>query len=299
MLSSGYEKNVFGDVVAVYDEAGTKLISYKYDAYGKCTSSQTNGGYSTTAYNNPFRYRGYYYDRDLELYYLNSRYYDGYTGRFISADNIDVVWSTPNALTDKNLYSYCDNNPVMRRDDGGAFWDTVFDVVSLAFSVADVIANPSDAWAWVGLAGDVVDLIPFVSGVGEATDLIRVANKTDDFVDAFDGIYDASRAIDRGKDTVKASERAGAVRKAWKLEYENVASGGKGISREWNELEINELLTTGKVKGYQGHHMKSVKGYPQLAGDPHNIQFLTRSEHLRAHGGNFRNITHGRFRIGD
>ena len=83
------------------------------------------------------------------------------------------------------------------------------------------------------------------------------------------------------------------------VEYENVASGGKGISREWNELEINELLTTGKVKGYQGHHMKSVKGYPGLAGDPHNIQFLTRSEHLRAHGGNFRNITHGRFRIGD
>ena len=48
----------------------------------------------------------------------------------------------------------------MRRDDGGEFWDTVFDVVSLAFSVADVIANPSDPWAWVGLAGDVVDLIP-------------------------------------------------------------------------------------------------------------------------------------------
>ena len=45
--------------------------------------------------------------------------------------------------------------------------------------------------------------------------------------------------------------------------------------------------------------MKSVKGYPELAGDPHNIQFLTRSEHIRAHGGNFRNITHGRFRIGD
>ena len=45
----------------------------------------------------------------------------------------------------------------MRRDDGGEFWDTVFDVVSLVFSVADVVANPADPWAWAGLAGDVVE----------------------------------------------------------------------------------------------------------------------------------------------
>ena len=207
----------------------------------------------------------------------------------------------------------------MRRDDGGMFWDTIFDVVSLGLSIADVIANPSDAWAWVGLAGDVVDLIPFVSGVGEATDLVRVATKADDIVDAIDDVHDTAKAIDnvydagkaadnlhdtakaaeKAKTSVKASERAGAIRKAWKLEYANVASGGRGISRTWSKCEIDELLTTGKVKGYQGHHMKSVKGYPELAGDPHNIQFLTRSQHLRAHGGNFRNITNGRFRIGD
>ena len=40
--------------------------------------------------------------------------------------------------------------------------------------------------------------------------------------------------------------------------------------------------------------MKSVKGFPSLAGDPTNIQFLTRAEHLFAHGGNWRNITYGR-----
>ena len=62
-----------------------------------------------------------------------------------------MICASPNALTDKNLYSYCDNNPVMRRDDGGQFWDTVFDVVSLVFSVADVVANPVDPWAWAGL----------------------------------------------------------------------------------------------------------------------------------------------------
>ena len=62
----------------------------------------------------------------------------------------------------------------MRRDDGGAFWDTLFDVVSLAVSIVEVINDPSDTWAWVGLALDVVDLIPFVSGAGEAADALRV-----------------------------------------------------------------------------------------------------------------------------
>lgn len=68
-----------------------------------------------------------------------------------------------------------------------------------------------------------------------------------------------------------------------------------GISREWTVAEQEELLATGKIKGYQGHHMKSVKGYPDSAADPDNIQFLTRAEHLAAHKGNFQNVTHGRY----
>ena len=186
----------------------------------------------------------------------------------------------------------------MRRDDGGQFWGTLFDVVSLVVSVVEVISDPSDVGAWIGLAGDIVDLLPIVSGCGETVDAIRVANRADDIVDAIDDVHDTAKAIDIAKDTAKASERTSAVRKAWKLEYENVINGGSGISRKWNQAEITELVSTGKVKGYQGHHMKSVKGYPELAGDPHNIQFLTRREHLQAHFGNFRNITHGRFEIG-
>jgi RHS repeat-associated protein len=56
------------------------------------------------------------------MYYLKSRYYDPETGRFISPDNVDVLLATPTALTDKNLYLYCDNNPVMRVDEDGEFW---------------------------------------------------------------------------------------------------------------------------------------------------------------------------------
>ena len=90
----------------------------------------------------------------------------------------------------------------MRRDDGGQFWDTVFDIVSLGFSVVDVIAAPSNPWAWAGLVGDVVDLIPFVSGVGEATDLLRVADGVNDIVDAVDDVHDTAKAIDKISDGI-------------------------------------------------------------------------------------------------
>ena len=73
---------------------------------------------------NPFGYRSYWFDRETGLYYLNSRYYDPAIGRFISPDSVGVITASPLGLTDKNLYAYCDNNPVMRRDDGGMFWDT-------------------------------------------------------------------------------------------------------------------------------------------------------------------------------
>ena len=80
-----FEKNLQGDIVAVYNEGGTKLVSYTYDAWGNVTTTYHNGGASTAVQYNPFRYRGYYYDSELGFYYLNSRYYDPETGRFVSA----------------------------------------------------------------------------------------------------------------------------------------------------------------------------------------------------------------------
>ncbi len=138
-----YEKNLFGDIVAVYKHNGTKLISYTYDAWGNFTTTYHNSGASTTATNNPFTYRGYYYDADLGLYYLQTRYYDSNTGRFISPDDESVITATPNALTDKNLYAYCDNNPVMRGDDGGQFWHIFVGAVvgSVISGITKVVSN--------------------------------------------------------------------------------------------------------------------------------------------------------------
>ena len=119
-----YEKNLQGDIIAIYNNNGTKVATYTYsDAWGNHTVSYTNGGGSTGAQYNPFRYRGYYYDTDLGMYYLQSRYYDAKICRFISADYASVTTATPYALTDKNLYAYCDNNPVARIDETGCIWN--------------------------------------------------------------------------------------------------------------------------------------------------------------------------------
>ena len=114
-----YEKNLQGDIVAVYSNDGIKLISYIYDAWGNCETLYDAEIYNHNAERNPFKYRGYYYDSDLGLYYLQSRYYDPVTGRFINADGL--ISSVGGELFGNNLYVYCFNNPVMGIDYSG-FW---------------------------------------------------------------------------------------------------------------------------------------------------------------------------------
>ena len=46
-------------------------------------------------------------------------------GRFINSDSFDVITLSPTELYDKNLFAYCDNNPIDRADDGGEFWHIV------------------------------------------------------------------------------------------------------------------------------------------------------------------------------
>ena len=94
-----FEKNLQGDIVAVYNQAGTKLIAYTYDAWGNASITYSNGGASTTATYNPFRYRGYYFDSESGFYYLNRRYYDPAIGRFITADKLATVKSAFSVLT--------------------------------------------------------------------------------------------------------------------------------------------------------------------------------------------------------
>ena len=117
-------KNLQGDVTQIRSVYGTVLVEYAYDAWGNVLD--ISGTYaSTLGQNNPIRYRGYYYDSETGFYYISSRYYDPEIGRWINADTTDILTATPMGLTDKNLFAYCDNNPVMRADHGGDFWHIV------------------------------------------------------------------------------------------------------------------------------------------------------------------------------
>ena len=237
---------------------------------------------------NPFRYRGYYYDSETGYYYLNSRYYSPEFGRFINADG-----QLNGDLLGYNLYLYCGNNPINNRDDSGQFWDIALDIVFTVGSLIAVAKNPKDLNAWAALGADLICMaVPYATGGGIA---VRAAAKADNVLDAGKSIDKGEKAVDYAKNI--QSIRKNAVRKAWKLEVENVKSGGDGISRTWTKDEKKELLLNGKVKGYHGHHMKSVNRYPTMAWDPNNIQFLTPKEHFKAHNYNWRNPTHGRYII--
>ena len=110
-----YITNLQGDVMYLVDSSGATVASYEYDPFGNIISQ--NGSMATI---NPLRYRGYYYDADLDMYYLQSRYYDPNIGRFINADNISFL-GTNDPVLSLNLFSYCENNPISNVDPLGLF----------------------------------------------------------------------------------------------------------------------------------------------------------------------------------
>ena len=120
-----YRKNLQGDVTGIYSgSTGTLLVSYVYDAWGKVTATNVaNTTESATVLaRNPYLYRGYRYDSETGLYYLNSRYYDPETGRFINADGFV---STGQGQLSANMFAYCENNPVNRKDNNGSWGITL------------------------------------------------------------------------------------------------------------------------------------------------------------------------------
>ena len=113
-----------GDVIAIANANGSIIGTYTYDAWGYIYAM--HGTSSMPVYDdsdeivaiNPIRYRGYYYDKETGLYYLQSRYYDSETGRFINADKFII---TIQGINGYNLFTYCNNNPVNMSDASG-YW---------------------------------------------------------------------------------------------------------------------------------------------------------------------------------
>jgi RHS repeat-associated protein len=112
-----YIKNIQGDIIKIIDATGLVKVSYQYDAYGNMVITDHSSNNLGTI--NPYRYRGYRYDEESKLYYLQSRYYNPEIQRFISLD--DISYLDPSQSTGLNLYAYTGNNPVMFVDPSGRF----------------------------------------------------------------------------------------------------------------------------------------------------------------------------------
>jgi RHS repeat-associated protein len=219
------------------------------------------------------------------FHYFPFRYYSADIGRFLSPD--------PHTLYPKNLklanpqtlnpYVYCHNNPVNFFDPDGKYEEVLV-----------AIATTSQ-WCWT-IPTPVTYGIAILGGAYMAyvtAELVNEKSRTTEGI--YDAITGAAKAEAKenektgSKETEQARRRG--VEKAWEKERELVKTG-KG-TRRWTEAEKKELLKTGKVKGYEGHHIKSVKDNPELADDPTNIEFLTRDEHFEEHDFNWQNPTWG------
>ena len=155
-----YRKDAQGNIVALLDENGAVVVKYVYNAWGEHKVLNPDGTENTSASFigniNPFRYRGYYYDKALKLYYLVTRYYDPVVGRFISQDALD--YADPDTINGLNLYAYCNNNPVMNVDPTGHAWYDVLAWIGVGlFATALTVATLGMfGIALGGIAGGVV-----------------------------------------------------------------------------------------------------------------------------------------------
>ena len=128
-----YIHNLQGDIAGIIDSNGDVVVEYRYDAWDKPVVVRTlTTVYEALAKLNPFRYRGYAFDEETDLYYLRSRYYSFEYIRFINADYLNIK----RTIGGNNLFSYCSNNSVLRIDPSGKSWLLAIFLIGVAVSLS-------------------------------------------------------------------------------------------------------------------------------------------------------------------
>lgn len=140
-----YVKNLQGDITGIITDEGFLAARYTYDDWGNCISIESGYALNDVANLNPFRYRGYYYDNDTGLYYLQSRYYAPEIGRFINADDVNFIGLSKSEVS-YNAFAYCENEPMNNKDYYGyAAKDITSKLLNLmrrnAGSLADILSK--------------------------------------------------------------------------------------------------------------------------------------------------------------
>ena len=118
-----YQKDLTGSIIGVYNDFGSIVAKYRYDAWGNHkVYDQLNQEISLNTFIgnvNPFRFKSYYFDRETGLFWLSSRYYSPELCRFISPDSVEYL--DPRSINGLNLYAYCNNDPINKYDPSGHF----------------------------------------------------------------------------------------------------------------------------------------------------------------------------------
>ncbi len=157
-----YRKDAQGNVIALIGENGAIVARYLYDAWGNVSVVDNNGALISDVNHignlNPFRYRGYYYDTETDMYFLKTRYYDPEIGRFISQDGVEYL--DPDTINGLNLYAYCVNNPVMNVDpNGNAWWHWLVGVVVVVVVAALTVVTAGAAAVALGATAATVNAV--------------------------------------------------------------------------------------------------------------------------------------------
>ena len=182
--------NLQGDVLGIYTGGGVLLASYEYDAWGNCTVTSHNANF-TIGEDNPIRYRGYYYDSETGLYYLQSRYYDPEIGRFINADG---YVTTGQGVLSYNMFAYCSNSPVMYSDPSGCLPEWAKKIISWVINNVISIMKKSKS-PGIRVAGEFLGAIKGGYDTGKSINAIEnPITKSNEIKEKYvDDIYDVGK----------------------------------------------------------------------------------------------------------
>ena len=249
-----YVKDLTGNIRRIVDSNGKCVIKYDYDAWGRVISAE----YSDTLYTvwenasfnaysigqlNSLIYKDYYYDKDLELYYLQTRYYDPTVCRFISPDHPDYLdYESINGL---NIYAYCLNSPVMYADPTGHSWESFWNdvgnwfkdnwiklTIGTAFIIGGAIVTALTAGAGVGA------MAAFGSALLSSTIQVGISVGTSVLVGGLVSVANGGGFFDNVGDNIANAYMWGGI-----------FSGGAQILGGGFRIAANKGVTTGRAGG--------------------------------------------------
>ena len=165
-----YQRTLTGDIVRIINSNGYVVGEYIYDAFGNILNIDNLSDISRI---NPFRYKGYYYDIETNLFLVSSRYYSPELCRWISPD--DVEYLDPESVNGLNLYCYYLNNLInyIGPDGHAPKWlRNVLNIGLYIVSAAIAVGVGNSVSGWAGSVGGIAAEVATFSALNNLTNAI-------------------------------------------------------------------------------------------------------------------------------